>query len=807
MNTYNPQSIEKKWQEIWLQKKSYKTREDLEKSGQSSSKRKKSYILDMFPYPSGAGLHVGHPEGYTATDIFSRFLRARGENVLHPMGWDAFGLPAENYAIQTGVHPAKSTKKNTDTFRRQIQSLGFSYDWDREINTSEPEYYKWTQWIFLQLYKAGLVYRKKAKVNWCDTCQTVLANEQVIDGMCERSKDSVIQKDLEQWFFKITAYADELVNDLEDLDWPQPIKMMQKNWIGKSIGAEIDFLVSHTDHHISVFTTRPDTLYGATYVVLAPEHPLISEIVSKEQKEAVEQYQKKVLQKTERERNTDAKEKTGVYTGATAYNPATKQHIPIWIAEYVVMTYASGAIMAVPAHDERDFEFAHIYDLPVVPVIEIPDGHSLPYTQKGVLKNSEMFSGMHSDTAAHDMIETFHARKTTTYTLRDWLISRQRYWGAPIPIVYDSEGVPHPIKEEHLPLLLPEDVDYTPKGTSPLATSLSYKELAEKLYGKGWYFEKDTMDTFVCSSWYYLRYCDPHNSEAFASSDALQKWLPVDMYVGGAEHAVLHLLYARFFHKALQDIGLIPKEVGREPFARLRNQGMILGEDNQKMSKSIGNVINPDDVIAEYGADTLRLYEMFMGPFEDVKPWNTAGIKGLSRFLQRVWDVVIESQNFSHKENVSYHIHTTIEKVTHDIEGFRFNTAISAMMQFINERDFLKNGESESFVDMHALQNFLIILHPFAPHITAELWEQVGSGDITDQEWPTYDTQKMKKETVTIAIQVNGKVRDTVVISTSATQEEVSEMVQQLSTIQKYIENAEIKKIIYIPQKIVNIVI
>lgn len=768
MNSYNPKEIESKWQKKWLETKAF--------AASDASDKPKAYILDMFPYPSAAGLHVGHPEGYTATDILARYRRMKGFNVLHPMGWDAFGLPAENYAIKTGVDPDTSTHENIKNFTRQIQALGFSYDWDREVDTSSPEYYKWTQWLFLKMYENGLAYKKKAKVNWCNTCQTVLANEQVIDGMCERSKDPVVQKDLEQWFFKITDYVEPLLNDLDGLDWPESIKLMQRNWIGRSEGAEIDFAVKGGESSVTVFTTRPDTLFGATYLVLAPEHSLVAQIVGDDQRADVEQYIETTKKKNDLERTELAKEKTGVFTGAYAVNPATKKEIPIWIADYVLVTYGTGAIMAVPAHDERDGEFAAIYGLPVV------ESEGTPWSE----------------------VEQFGARKKITYRLRDWLISRQRYWGAPIPIVYDPEGKPHAVKEEHLPLKLPTDVDYRPKGTSPLGSSEAYKKLAEELYGAGWHFEFDTMDTFVCSSWYYLRYCDPRNDVAFASPEKLKQWLPVDMYVGGAEHAVLHLLYARFFHKALQDFGCIPKEIGREPFAALRNQGMILGPDHQKMSKSRGNVINPDEVVETYGADTLRMYEMFMGPFEDMKPWSTESIKGVRRFLDKVWNAFLPTKEMSDVPNLSRNIHKTIKKVTEDIEGFRFNTAISAMMIYINEKDFV----SDEGVDKAAINAFLQILSPFAPHMTEEVWSQLGNaGSVAAQRWPTFDPEKVIEDTVTIGVQINGKMRGTVTLAADATEEDAKTAALAEDAIKKQIDGKEMKKFIYVPGRIINIVV
>ncbi len=793
MNRYNPKEIEPKWQKYWEDNSSFRAADD--------AKEEKNYVLDMFPYPSANGLHVGHPEGYTATDILSRYRRMKGFNVLHPMGWDAFGLPAENFAIKTGVHPDKSTHGNITNFTRQIKSLGFSYDWEREIDTSSPEYYRWTQWMFLQMFKNGLAYKKKAKVNWCNTCQTVLANEQVIDGKCERSKDEVIQKDLEQWFFKTTQYADRLIDDLDTIDWPEPIKLMQRNWIGKSNGAELSFTVKDSEDTIDVFTTRPDTLFGATYIVLAPEHPLVRKITTADQKAVVEKYLEEAQKKSELERTDLAKEKSGVFTGAYAINPANNEEIPVWIAEYVLIEYGTGAIMAVPAHDERDYEFAKKYDLKIVAVVEGGKENNI-FTGDGKLIASGEFDGMDNKAAKAAITKKMGGKLKTTYRLRDWLISRQRYWGTPIPIVYDPEGNAHPVKEEHLPLKLPTDVDYTPKGTSPLGSSESYKKLAEDLYGEGWYFEIDTMDTFVCSSWYYLRYCDPQNDKAFADPDKLKQWLPVDMYVGGAEHAVLHLLYARFFHKVLQDFGHIPKEVGVEPFAALRNQGMILAEDNQKMSKSRGNVINPDEVIEEHGADTLRLYEMFMGPFEDTKPWNTESIKGTRRFLERVFKIYQNEPAAETSKDLQVVLHKTIQKVTEDIENFKFNTAIAQMM--VCSSEFQSNIDA---FDEQSMKSFLQLVQPFAPHLAAELAELRGFGQELFTTWPTFNPELTKESSVIVGVQVNGKIRGKIDIAPDASEEDAQKLATANRNVARYIEGKDIMKFIYIPGKIVNIVV
>lgn len=781
---YEPQKIEPKWQKRWLEDNAF--------SAKDQDVRPKYYCLDMFPYPSAQGLHVGHPEGYTATDIVSRYKRMHGMNVLHPMGWDAFGLPAENFAIKTGVHPDASTHNNIKNFTRQIQALGFSYDWDREVDTSSPEYYKWTQWMFLQMYEHGLAYRKKAKVNWCNSCQTVLANEQVVDGKCERSGDEVVQKDLEQWFFKTTDYADQLLNDLDTIDWPQPIKLMQKNWIGRSEGAEIEFQIKNSEAKIKVYTTRPDTLFGGTYLVLAPDHQLVNSLTVPEQQAAVQIYQLEVSKKTELERTSLGKEKTGVFTGSFAINPSNNQAIPIWIADYVLSNYGTGAIMAVPAHDERDREFAEKFSLPVVPVID----------ELGKIIESGDFNGLDVETAKWKITESVGGIKKINYKMRDWLISRQRYWGAPIPIVYDPEGKAHPVKVEHLPVMLPTDVDYLPKGTSPLGTSESYKARAEELYGKGWHFEVDTMDTFVCSSWYYLRYCDPHNDTQFAAPEKLAQWLPVDMYVGGAEHAVLHLLYARFFHKALQDFGFIPKSVGREPFKALRNQGMILGEDHQKMSKSKGNVVNPDEIVGEYGADTMRLYEMFMGPFEDMKPWQSDSIKGVRRFLDKLDRVQEKVADCTIDPVTERLLHATIKQVTEQIEQFKFNTAISQLMILTNRFAELDQISQSTY------ETTLLLVAPFAPHLAEELWSRLGHKDsVTIQTWPKYDPAKLVSDTMTIIIQVNGKVRDQIQVSAEALEVDITAQAQRSVKVVNHIGTLTIRKIIYVPKKLVNIVV
>ncbi|MFA6027693.1 MAG: leucine--tRNA ligase [Patescibacteria group bacterium] len=794
MKKYNPQKIEGKWQKKWLKTESF--------SALDSSKKEKFYCLDMFPYPSSYGLHVGHPEGYTATDIVSRYKRMKGFEVIHPMGWDAFGLPAENFAIKSHIHPKETTKKSIATFKKQIQSLGLSYDWDREISTADPEYYKWTQWIFLKLYENGLAYKKKAAVNWCESCKTVLANEQVQDGKCERCKNIVVQKDLEQWFFKTTAYAQKLLDGLKHVDWPQPIKLMQENWIGKSEGAEIEFSISNFQFSIKVFTTRPDTLYGATYMVLAPEHELVSKITSQEQKKEVEKYLKKSRKKTELERTDLAKEKTGVFTGAYAINPATKKKIPIWVADYVLSSYGTGAIMAVPAHDERDFEFAKKYKLEIIKVL---DSSEDCYSGEGKIINSDEFNDLDNNIAKKNITEKVGGKLTTQYKLKDWLISRQRYWGAPIPIIYCEKCGEVPVLEKDLPVELPDDVDFKPKGESPLVKSKTFHQVKCPKCGQDARREVDTMDTFVCSSWYYLRYCDPHNEKEFASNEKLKKWMPVDLYVGGAEHACMHLIYARFIYKVLKDLGYVKideKADHNEPYQKLMNQGMILGEDHQKMSKSRGNVINPDDVIKEYGADTLRLYEMFMGTFSEVKPWDTKSIKGVYRFLDRVWH--LQDKVDAQGKAVGNILHKTIKKVSEDIERFGFNTAISQMMILTNEMSALDKIYKSDF------EKFLIILSPFAPHMAEELWELLGNKkSIFLERWPDYDKALIQDKEAQIIIQINGKLRDKIMIDAKhiSDQKRIEELAMASEKVQKFIGSNKVKKIFYVKGRLLNIVV
>jgi leucyl-tRNA synthetase len=800
---FDHRKIEKKWQKYWLENKTFKTN--------ANSDKPKFYALDMFPYPSGAGLHVGHPEGYTATDILSRMKRMQGYEVLHPMGWDAFGLPAEQYALDTGNNPKDFTEKNISTFKRQIQSLGFSYDWDREINTTDPNYYKWTQWIFLKLYEKGLAYIDEVPVNWCPALGTVLANEEVIDGKSERGGHPVIRKPMKQWMLRITAYADRLLEDLEGLDWPESIKEMQRNWIGRSEGAQITFQVKNTNHTLEVFTTRPDTLFGATYAVLAPEHPLVKEIVTTEQQAAVDAYLEEVAKKSDLERTDLAKEKTGVFTGAYAINPANGQEMPIWIADYVLVSYGTGAIMAVPAHDERDYEFAKKFNLPIVEVVEGGNVEEAAYTEDGKHINSDFINGLYKEEAIQKMIEWLTDKgigeRKVTYRLRDWLFSRQRYWGEPIPIIHWEDGTMTTVPEEELPLLLPETNEIKPSGTgeSPLANIKEWVEVVDPATGKKGRRETNTMPQWAGSCWYFLRYIDPNNSEKLADPELLKKWLPVDVYIGGAEHAVLHLLYARFWHKFLYDIGVVPT---KEPFQKLFNQGMILGENNEKMSKSKGNVVNPDDIVNTHGADTLRLYEMFMGPLDASIAWSTNGLDGSRRFLERIWRLfVTEEHTLSEKvldednPQLTKVYHETVKKVTEDFEHLRFNIGISQMMVFINE------CYKASHIPKQYVEGFVKLLSPIAPHLAEELWEILGHNKtITYEEWPTYDEKFLVEDEVEIVIQVMGKVKSKIMVAKDATKEEHEQAALADEKIKELLEGKNVRKVIVVPGKLVNIV-
>ena len=942
MKSYDHKRIEKKWQEKWEE-------DGLAKIDRDDTGKEKFYVLDMFPYPSGDGLHMGHTESYTGTDIVYRYKRMKGYNVLHPQGFDSFGLPAENYAIKTGTHPKITTAQNIQNYIVQMKSLGFGYDFDEKIITSSPEYYKWTQWLFTQFFEHKLVYKKTASANWCDSCKTVLANEQVVDGICERCKSEVIQKEVPSWFFKITDFADGLIEGLKDVDWPEHTKKNQINWIGKSEGALIKFPISNSQFSIEVFTTRPDTLFGATYMVLAPEHELVSNLKSQISNFAdVEEYIAETKKKTERER-IESKEKTGVeLKGIRAINPANNEEIPVFVADYVLAHYGTGAIMAVPAHDERDFEFAEIFGLPKPRVIEpyfiksdgedgvrddkqtiereaitaivkhwaedkyivlkwkkinwhtfitggvekgqtpeeaartevleetgykdfknvsefskfhakffhvpkdenrlahfrtfyfelgsgecetvsddeqkhhdilwltpeeivkvlTPPGHlyvwselkkgTSAYLGEGILTNSGKFDGIGSEEAKRAITEFVGGMMTNTYRLRDWSISRQRYWGVPIPVVYDPNGNPRIVPEKYLPWLLPEDVDFVPTGTAPLAKSEELKKRTEEIFGKGWMPETDTMDTFVCSSWYYLRYPDPHNENVFCSVERLRHWLPVDLYIGGAEHTYMHLLYARFFTRAMRKIGLIDFD---EPFLKLRHQGMVLDKNGVKMSKSKGNVVNPDEIMERFGADAVRLYMMFAGPLDEDVMWNENGIVGTYRFLEKVWRLSGKLKTVNEESETETLLHKTIKKVTGDIEELKFNTAISTMMIFVNAAE--KEGIAQK-----QCEAFLKLLAPFAPHITEELWRDLGhTASIHLEKWPAYDESKMKEDTVVIAVQVNGKVRATFVADADISEKSAADIAYALPEIAKWVSGQDIKKVIYVPGKIVNMVL
>ena len=801
--SYNHKEIEKKWQKYWAKNNTFNTHDEPGKP--------KFYALDMFPYPSGQGLHVGHPEGYTATDILARFKRSQGFNVLHPMGWDAFGLPAEQYALDTGNDPAEFTQKNIETFRRQINSLGFSYDWNREVNTTDPEYYKWTQWIFTKLYEKGLAYEAEVAVNWVPELGTVISNEEVIDGKSERGGYDVIRKPMRQWMLKITAYADRLIDDLELVDWPESIKEMQRNWIGRSVGANVTFKVAGTDKEYTVFTTRPDTLFGATYSVLAPELDLVREITTPEQKEAVEAYIAETAKKSDLKRTDLAKEKTGVFTGAYAINPVNGKEIPIWIADYVLASYGTGAIMAVPAHDERDYEFAQTFDLEILPVIEGGDISTAAYTEDGVHINSDFLNGLNKEEAIEAMNQWLEehgvGKKEVSYRLRDWLFSRQRYWGEPIPIIHWEDGTVTTVAEEELPLRLPKTSNIQPSGTgeSPLANIDEWVNVVDPETGKKGRRETNTMPQWAGSSWYYLRYIDPHNKKELANYEKLERWLPVDIYIGGAEHAVLHLLYARFWHKFLYDIGVVPT---KEPFEKLFNQGMILGENNEKMSKSRGNVVNPDDVVEAYGADTLRLYEMFMGPLDASIAWSENGLEGSRKFLDRVWRLIVDEKNKMRDRITTLNdgkldkvYHQTVKKVTEDYENLHFNTAISQLMVFVNE------AYKVDALPYEYIEGFVQLLAPITPHIGEELWAILGNEqDLSYAPWPTYDEAALIEDEVEVVFQINGKVRAKASVARDLSKEELEKTAMDDESIKEQLEGKTIRKVIVVPNKLVNIV-
>jgi leucyl-tRNA synthetase len=804
MSDYDFTKIEKKWQNYWEKHKTFKVNEDA-----SVPPEKRLYVLDMFPYPSSAGLHVGHPEGYTATDIFSRFKRMQEFHVLHPMGYDSFGLPAENYAIKTGTHPKISTKKNIQRFESQMKSLGFSYDWDRKISTHEASYYKWTQWIFLKIWEKGLAYEDEVPINWCPSCKTGLANEEVKDGKCERCSSSVERKNMRQWILKITEYADRLLTDLGKLDWPESIKIMQKNWIGRSEGANVVFKLEDKSDSIEVYTTRPDTLFGATYMVLAPEHPLVEKITTPEQQKAVQYYIKTAKRKSDMERTELAKEKSGVFTGAYAVNPVNNEKIPVWISDYILMSYGTGAIMAVPAHDERDFEFARKFDLPIVQVVS-KDGSLYEldeaFIEEGIAVNSGEFSGL--KTAEFKQKITAWLEKigmgkfAVNYKLRDWLFSRQRYWAEPIPLLHCEKCGIVPVPYEELPLELPDVESYKPTGTgeSPLAAIKQWVNAPCPVCGAPAKRETNTMPQWAGSCWYYLRYLDPHNDKEFAAKDKIDYWMPVNLYVGGAEHAVLHLLYARFWHKVLYDLGYVNTD---EPFMRLVNQGMILGEGGVKMSKSLGNVINPDEIIAAYGADSMRLYEMFMGPLEASKPWSTKGIVGNKRFLERIWrtsELPVSKQ--SPPPDLEKLLHKTIKKVTQDTALLAFNTAISQMMIFINE--CLK--QDELFISLW--KPFILVLSPYAPHLAEELWEKCGEKpSVSQQTWPEWREDLTIDDIIEVVCQINGKLRARLQVERGLRKQELQDRALNEKRIQELSQSKQIVKIIVIPDKLVNIVV
>ncbi|MDR0585762.1 MAG: leucine--tRNA ligase [Treponema sp.] len=842
---YPFKTIEPKWQKYWEEHKTFKVSED-----PSVPKEKRRYVLDMFPYPSAQGLHVGHPEGYTATDIYCRYLRMNGCNVLHPMGFDSFGLPAENYAIRMGIHPAKTTADNINSFRAQIKSLGFSYDWDREVATSHEDYYKWTQWIFLKLFEKGLAYEAESPINWCPSCKTGLANEEVVDGLCERCKTRVVRRRIRQWILKITAYAERLLEDLDGLDWPEPVKLMQRNWIGRSEGANVTFTIDGFPDSLEIYTTRPDTLFGATYMVLAPEHPLVEKITMPEQKAAVAAYLEAAAKKSDLERTDLAKEKTGVFSGAYAINPVNGGRIPIWIADYVLISYGTGAIMAVPAHDERDWDFAKAFNLPIIQVVSADKpGGGTDYSAEpaectiadGWAVNSGEFTGLATRDAIRGITEWLEkkgiGKRAVNYKLRDWIFSRQRYWGEPIPLVHCETCGIVPLNESDLPLRLPEVQSYAPTGTgeSPLAAIDEWVNTSCPKCGGKAKRETNTMPQWAGSCWYYLRYLDPRNAKTFAGRDKIDYWAPVDLYVGGVEHAVLHLLYARFWHKVLYDFGLVNT---KEPFQRLVNQGMITsfayqrgdktlvptdqvekrgnhfvekatGEEVTeviaKMSKSLKNIINPDEIVRDYGADSLRVYEMFMGPLEVSKPWSTAGLIGVSRFLERLWAIgekIRPGADAGENSELPRLLHKTIRKVTRDTASLDFNTAISAMMIYSNE--LAKLAE----VPVSLWAPLVKMLSCYAPHLGEELWEKLGGGgSVSKEPWPVYDEKLCADSEVTIVVQVNGKIRDKFTAPAGTAKDALEKTALSLPGVQKWTEGKNIVKVIAVPDKLVNIVV
>jgi len=813
---YNPQDIEEKWQQKWAEDKLYQVTED--------GTKPKFYALTMFPYTSG-DLHIGHWYAEAPADVRARFKRMQGYNVLHPMGFDAFGLPAENAAISRGIHPLTWTMQNIDNMRRQLKSIGAVYDWSREVITCLPDYYKWTQWFFLKLYQNNLAYRGKAPVNWCPRCQTVLANEQVVNGLCERCETAVTRRDLEQWFFRITKYADELLQD-NGLDWPERIKLMQRNWVGKSIGAEISFALDYpevTEKEIRVFTTRPDTIFGVTFMVLAPEHPLVAKLTTPDREAEVKYYVDQSQRQTDIERLSTEKEKDGVFTGAYVTNRLNGEKVPIWIADYVLLNYGTGAVMAVPAHDDRDFTFTKKYALPIRVVIAPPEwqGEELAeaYTEPGTMVNSEQFNGLPSQQgieAVSDFLkQNDYGGRATTYRIRDWLISRQRYWGAPIPMVYCEKCGIIPVPEEDLPVLLPEDAEFKPTGESPLKYHEQFVNTTCPQCSAAARRETDTMDTFMCSSWYFLRYTSPHHDTAAFDHDRAKYWLPVDLYTGGAEHAVMHLLYARFFSKALRDMGLVDFD---EPFTQLFNQGIIISE-SQKMSKSRGNVVTPDEYVSKLGADTVRAYLMFIGPWEQGGEWNDNGISGISRWLNRVWNLVLEEYNYSEgvgspageeePRELARITHQTIKKITNDLEKMRFNTMIAALMEFTNYLTKTREaGHVTDSVWKETLDTLLLLLAPTTPHLAEELWQRTAHEySIHNQNWPKWDETLAKEEEVTLVVQVNGKLRDRITVPASITEAEARQLAAESTRVKSYLEGKTTVKEIYVPGKLVNMVV
>jgi leucyl-tRNA synthetase len=793
---YQPSSIEAKWQQKWAEAKAFTI--DLKKTKAED----KYYTMVMFPYPSGDKLHVGHWYNFAPADSFARYMRMKGKTVFTPMGFDAFGLPAENYAIKTGVPPAQSITTNVETMIKQLSRIGTMYDWSKMVNTSTPEYYKWTQWLFLQMFKHDLAYKKEANVNWCPKDQTVLANEQVKEGVCERCGTAVVQKSLNQWFWKTTKYAQKLIDNLDDLDWPEKTKLMQKNWIGRSEGAEIHFEIDGHDKAITVFTTRPDTLFGVTYVVLAPENPLVDEITPKDHKGVVDAYRTDVKKKTEMQRTDLNKVKTGVPTGAFALHPVTKEKLPIWIADYVLMNYGTGAVMAVPGHDERDWDFAKAMNLPMIEVVEGGTIDEAAFTGEGVAVNSQFLDGLQTPDAKKKMIawleDAEKGRGVINYRLRDWTVSRQRYWGAPIPIVYDPQGNAHPVPEEHLPWVLPTDVEFKPTGESPLTHSKEFIERTEKIFGEGWRPEFDTMDTFVCSSFYYLRYLAEGDQKHIVDPHVDKNWMPVDMYIGGPEHATMHLIYARFVTMALKDMGFIAHD---EPFKRLVHQGLITNQ-GAKMSKSKGNVVSPDSFVERYGSDVFRMYLMFMGPFTDGGDWNDTGIKGIDRFVQKVYKTLTEKILDADSPEVTRALHYAIKRVTDSLEKLQFNTAISALMECLN------TIEASGGCSADSAKIYATLLLPLAPHLAEELWEVLGgTGMIIDQKWPSYDPKLLVRDTLTIAVQVNGKLRGTINVPADMSKDDVIVAAKNEENTKKYLEGVTIKKEIYVAGKLVSFVI